>query len=32
LGAGLEYAQPLFPNDPLVFASLAALSRAARSF
>jgi LmbE family N-acetylglucosaminyl deacetylase len=32
LGAGLEYAQPLFPNDPLVFDSLATLSRAARSF
>lgn len=32
LGAGREYAQPLFPNDPLVFASLAALGRAARSF
>ncbi len=32
LRAGLEYAQQLFPNDPLVFASLAALSGAARRF
>ncbi len=32
MGAGLEYAQPLYPNDPLVFDSLTALSWAARSF
>lgn len=32
LGAGLEYAQALFPNDPLVVSSLAPLGRAARSF
>ena len=32
LGAGLGHAQPLFPNDPLVFDSLASLGRAARSF
>jgi len=32
LNAGLEYAQPLWPNDPLVFDSLAALSRGARKF
>ncbi len=30
--AGLEYAQPLFPNAPLVFDSLAALSKSARRF
>jgi LmbE family N-acetylglucosaminyl deacetylase len=32
LNAGLEYAQPLWPNDPPVFASLAPLARAARCF
>ena len=32
LRAGVEYAQPLFPNDPLVFDSLTALGRTARSF
>ena len=32
LRAGVDYAQPLFPNDPLVFDSLALLSRAARRF
>ncbi len=32
LRAGLEHAQLLFPNDPLVFDSLAPLARAARSF
>jgi len=32
LRAGLEYAQPLFPNDPLVFDSLAAVTRSARRF
>ena len=32
LRAGVGYAQPLFPNDPLVFDSLAALARSARSF
>lgn len=32
LNAGLAYAQPLWPNDPLVFASLAPLARAARRF
>jgi LmbE family N-acetylglucosaminyl deacetylase len=30
LRAGVEYAQALYPNDPLVFASLAPLARAAR--
>ena len=30
LRAGLEHAQPLWPNDPLVFNSLAPLTRAAR--
>jgi LmbE family N-acetylglucosaminyl deacetylase len=32
LRAGVEFAQPLFPHDPLVFDSLAPLSRAARRF
>ncbi len=32
LRAGVEHAQPLFPNDPLVFDSLGALTRAARCF
>ena len=32
MSAGLEYAQPLYPNDPLVFDSLAAVGRGARSF
>ncbi len=32
LRAGLEHAQPLWPNDPLVFNSLAPLTRAARRF
>ena len=32
LRAGLEYAQPLYPNDPLVFDSLHALTRGARRF
>ena len=32
LNAGLQYAQPLWPNDPPVFDSLAPLARAARSF
>lgn len=32
LRAGLEHAQLLFPNDPLVFVSLAPLTRAARRF
>jgi len=32
MGAGREFAQPLYPNDALVFDSLAALGRAARSF
>ena len=30
--AGLGHAQPLWPNDPLVFGSLAPLTRAARRF
>ncbi len=30
--AGLAYAQPLWPNDPLVFDSLSALARSARRF
>lgn len=30
--AGVEHAIPLWPNDPLVFTSLAALDRAARRF
>ena len=32
LNAGLQYAQPLWPNDPLVFGSLAQLTRSARQF
>jgi len=32
LRAGVEYAQPLFPNDPLVFGSLASITAAARRF
>jgi LmbE family N-acetylglucosaminyl deacetylase len=32
LRAGVEYAQALYPNDPLVFGSLAPLARAARRF
>ena len=32
LRAGVRYAQALFPNDPLVFGSLAPLARAARRF
>ena len=32
LRAGVAYAQPLFPNDPLVFHSLAALTHSARHF
>jgi LmbE family N-acetylglucosaminyl deacetylase len=32
LRAGVEYAQPLYPHDPLVFDSLAPLTRAARRF
>jgi LmbE family N-acetylglucosaminyl deacetylase len=32
LRAGVEYAQPLYPNDPLVLSSLAPLTRGARSF
>ena len=32
LRAGLEHAQPLWPNDPLVFDSLALLTRSARRF
>jgi N-acetylglucosamine malate deacetylase 1 len=32
LGAGVEHAQALFPNDPLVFDSLAPLARPARRF
>lgn len=32
LRAGLACAQPLFPNDPLVFDSLAPLTRAGRQF
>jgi N-acetylglucosamine malate deacetylase 1 len=32
LRAGVEYAQPLFPADPLLFDSLAALGRSARRF
>ena len=30
--AGLAYAQPLWPNDPLVFDSLSAMARSARRF
>ncbi|MDI1320574.1 MAG: PIG-L family deacetylase [bacterium] len=32
LNAGLVCAQPLYPNDPLVFGSLAQLTRSARQF
>lgn len=32
LDAGVPYAQPLWPNDPLVFGSLTALNRGARRF
>ncbi len=32
LNAGRQYAQPLWPNDPLVFDSLVPLTRAARQF
>lgn len=32
LRGGVEYAQPLYPHDPLVFGSLAALMRSARRF
>ena len=32
LRAGVSYAQPLFPNDPLVFQSLAVLAGSARYF
>ncbi|MDQ5980335.1 MAG: hypothetical protein QG602_3311 [Verrucomicrobiota bacterium] len=32
LNAGVGHAQPLWPNDPLVFASLAPLTRAAHKF
>jgi N-acetylglucosamine malate deacetylase 1 len=32
LNAGLQYAQPLWPNDPPVFGSLAPLANAARRF
>jgi LmbE family N-acetylglucosaminyl deacetylase len=32
LDAGVPYAQPLWPNDPLVFGSLDALARGARRF
>ena len=32
LNAGLEYAQPLWPNDPLVVDSLGSFTRAARRF
>ncbi len=32
LNAGVEYAQPLWPNDPLVVTDLAALERGARKF
>jgi N-acetylglucosamine malate deacetylase 1 len=32
LRAGVEYAQALYPNDPLVFESLVPLARAARRF
>ena len=32
LNAGFQYAQPLWPNDPLVFGSLAQLTRSARQF
>ncbi len=32
LNAGVGHAQPLWPNDPLVFTSLAPLTRAAAKF
>lgn len=32
LNAGVGHAQPLWPNDPLVFSSLAPLTRSARRF
>ena len=32
LRAGVEHAQPLYPNDPLIFDSLAPLTRSARRF
>jgi hypothetical protein len=32
LRAGVEYAQALYPNDPLVFDSLAALKASSRRF
>lgn len=32
LNAGVAYAQPLYPNDPPLFASLASLTRGARKF
>jgi LmbE family N-acetylglucosaminyl deacetylase len=32
LRAGVEYAQALYPNDPLIFDSLSPLTRAARRF
>jgi LmbE family N-acetylglucosaminyl deacetylase len=32
LRSGVEYAQALYPNDPLVFGSLEPLTRAARRF
>jgi N-acetylglucosamine malate deacetylase 1 len=32
LRAGVEHAQALYPNDPLVFESLSQLNRAARRF
>lgn len=32
LRAGVDHAQPLYPNEPLVFSSLAPLARAARRF
>lgn len=32
LNAGVSHAQPLWPNDPLVFSSLAPLTRAAAKF
>jgi LmbE family N-acetylglucosaminyl deacetylase len=32
LRAGVEYAQALYPNDPLIFDSLAPLTRTARRF
>jgi N-acetylglucosamine malate deacetylase 1 len=32
LRAGVSYAIPLFPNDPIILASLAAVERAARAF